>query len=99
MIRHVVIWKLRGPSEAERRAQAKDVARALVGLRGNIPGMTALEVGLGSGAAAEEGDVVLMTTHDSWDALRAYQQHPAHQEVARLIGELRVDRRVVDFEA
>lgn len=98
MIRHVVIWKLRGPSDAERRAQAGRVRDALLGLVGKIPGLASLEVGLGAGASPDEGDVVLVTTHESWDALRVYQQHPDHQAAARVIGELRVDRRVVDFE-
>jgi hypothetical protein len=36
---------------------------------------------------------------DDWAALEASLRYPAHQEVAKLIGELRVERRFVDFEA
>lgn len=72
---------------------------ALLRLRDQIPGMSSLEVGVGELYGEQHGDVVLMTTHDDWAALEGYQQHPAHQEVAKLIGELRVERRVVDFEA
>jgi hypothetical protein len=42
--------------------------------------------------------LVLSTTHDSWQALSDYQVHPAHEPVKKLIGELRTERRVVDFE-
>jgi hypothetical protein len=99
MIRHIVMWKLRGPSEPEKRAQSERVRAALHGLRGNIPGMLELEVGLRSGAVEEQlADVVLITGHESWDALAVYLAHPAHQQVAALIGELRTERRVIDFE-
>lgn len=99
MIRHVVMWKLRGPSDEERRAQAEQVRGALLGLVGKIPGMTNLEVGVGKAHGEQQADVVLSTTHDSWQALEVYQQHPEHQAAAKLIGELRSERRVVDFEA
>ena len=99
MIRHVVMWKLRGPSEADRRAHAEQVRAALLGLRGQVPGMSSLEVGVGTTYGEQQCDVVLSTTHDDWAALEGYQKHPAHLEVAKLIGELRVERRVVDFEA
>lgn len=72
--------------------------RALESLIGVVPGMSSLEVGV-AGAGEEHGaDVVLISTHDDWEALAAYQKHPAHLEVARLIGEFKTERRVLDFE-
>jgi hypothetical protein len=98
MIRHVVMWKLRGPSEQEKQSQAAQVKAALLGLQGKIPGLQSLDVGLAKQGEGEQSDVVLITTHDDWAALETYQKHPEHQVAARLIGELRVERRVVDFE-
>ncbi|HVY29070.1 MAG TPA: Dabb family protein [Polyangiaceae bacterium] len=98
MIRHIVMWKLRGPSPEERRAQAEQVRGALLGMRGLIPGMSQLEVGLGTVSGEQESDVVLTSTHDSWQALDDYQKHPAHEPVKQLIGSLRTERRVVDYE-
>ena len=98
MIRHIVMWKLRGPSTAEKRQQAEQVKAALLGMMGKIPGMTQVEVGIGTASGEQEADVVLSTTHDSWQALAEYQQHPAHEPVKQLIGGLRIERRVVDFE-
>lgn len=98
MVRHIVMWKLRGPSDQERQAQAAQVQSALLGLVGKIPGMSSLEVGVGKVGSEQQCDVVLSTTHDSWQALEAYQQHPEHEQVAKLIGQLRIERRVVDFE-
>ena len=104
MIRHIVMWKLRGPSAEERRSQAEQVKAALLGMMGQIPGMTHVEVGIGTATTAtgeageQEADVVLASSHDSWQALAEYQQHPAHEPVKKLIGALRIERRVVDFE-
>jgi hypothetical protein len=98
MIKHVVMWRLRGPSAEERREQAEKVSAALLSLRGNIPGMSSLEVGIGSGGDEQFGDVVLITTHDDWAALKGYQVHPAHVEAARVIAAARIERRVLDFE-
>jgi len=98
MIRHIVMWKLKGPSPEEKRNQAEQARAALLGMLGKVPGLTQIEVGIGTGVGEQEADLVLSTTHDSWQALSDYQAHPAHEPVKTLIGELRVERRVVDFE-
>jgi len=99
MIRHVVMWKMRGPSVEEKQAQAARLRAALEGLRGKIEGMSQLEVGISVAPPDEQiSDVVLVTTHDSWDALKAYAVHPEHLEVVKLAGQIRSERRAVDFE-
>jgi Stress responsive A/B Barrel Domain len=98
MVKHVVMWRLRGASAEERRDQADKVRVALEALRGNIPGMSSLEVGIGAGGDEELADVVLISTHADWAALKDYQVHPAHVEAARVIAALRIERRVLDFE-
>jgi len=98
MIKHVVIWKLRGTSIEEKREQAARVRVALEELRGKIPGMSSLEVGVRPATDEQLGDVVLISTHDDWAALKAYQVHPAHVEAARVIATVRIERRVLDFE-
>ncbi|MES1184349.1 MAG: Dabb family protein [Myxococcales bacterium] len=98
MIRHIVMWKLRGPSAVEKRSQAEQAREALLSMRGKIPGMTEMEVGIGSSVADDQADLVLSTSHDSWQALEDYAQHPAHEPVKQLIGGLRLERRVIDFE-
>lgn len=98
MVKHVVMWKLSAATPEERTAQAEEIRGALEALRGRIPGMLSLEVGLSPRGSEEESDVVLITTHESWEALAAYQSHPEHQRVVPIIGRLRKERRVVDFE-
>jgi hypothetical protein len=98
MIRHIVMWKLKGPSAEEKRRQAEQARAALLGMLGKVEGLTQIEVGIGSGSSEQEADLVLCSTHDDWQALSDYQSHPAHEPVKKLIGELRTERRVVDFE-
>jgi hypothetical protein len=98
MVRHIVMWKLRGPSPEERARQAEQVRNALLSMRGQIPGMSSLEVGVGAVAGEQQADVVLFSTHDSWEALDEYMNHPQHEPVKELIGSLRTERRVIDFE-
>jgi len=98
MIKHVVMWRVRGTSPEERRDQAEKVRTALEALRGNIPGMSSQEVGIGVGGDEQFGDVVLISTHDDWEALKGYQVHPAHLQAARVIAAARIERRVLDFE-
>ncbi len=98
MIRHIVMWKLKGPSADDKRDQAQRARDALLGMFGKVPGLTQIEVGIGAVSGEQEADLVLSTTHDSWQALSDYQVHPAHEPVKKLLGELRTERRVVDFE-
>lgn len=98
MIRHIVMWKLKGPTAEDRRLQAEQAREALLGMFGQVPGLTQMEVGISLTSGEQEADLVLTTTHDSWQALAEYAEHPAHEPVKKLIGELRTERRVVDYE-
>jgi hypothetical protein len=98
MVKHVVMWKMRGPSPEQKREQASQIQQALLGLRGKIPGLLALEVGVAAATQDDQADVVLITQHEDWSAFKGYQEHPEHEPVAKLIGELRSERRAVDFE-
>lgn len=97
MVKHVVMWKLKGPDEEQRRDQAARIEQALLKLRGQIPGLLSLQVGVAGTQGEHTMDVVLITEHESWAALQTYQTHPEHQAAARLIGELRTERQVIDF--
>jgi hypothetical protein len=57
-----------------------------------------MEVGVGTVVGEQEMDLVLSSLHDSWEALTAYGSHPDHEPVKQLIGSLRTERRVLDFE-
>lgn len=98
MIKHVVFWRLNGPTGEARRQQGAEIKAALEALNGRIPGLRHLEVGIDFSCGADSADVVLYSEFDSRDALAAYHDHPEHLRVAPLVKAARSERRVVDYE-
>jgi heme-degrading monooxygenase HmoA len=99
MLKHIVMWRLKEHAEgADKATNARAIKAALEGLRGRIPGMLALEVGLDVDRSPAAFDVVLYSEFESAEALAAYQVHPEHEKVAALIGRVRSERVVVDYE-
>lgn len=96
MIKHVVVWKIKDP--AQKAAHAKAVKRALEALRGHIPGMLAIEVGIDLGYDAQADDVVLYAEFENRDALDAYQSHPLHLDAKAIVKVLTTDRRAIDWK-
>ncbi|SAK89346.1 stress responsive alpha-beta barrel domain-containing protein [Caballeronia catudaia] len=99
MIRHIVMWRVRGDTPAERLAASNVVKKSFEGLRGRIPGMRHLEVGLDHSRIDYACDAVLVTEFDSQDALDAYASHPEHLRVRNELGDLRTARFQVDYQA
>jgi hypothetical protein len=99
MIKHIVMWNVRGTTREEKEGACHFIKEQFEGLRGRIPGMRHLEVGLDVSQAGYACDVVLYTEFDSGAALQAYAEHPAHLGVRAAIGELRIARYQVDYEA
>jgi hypothetical protein len=95
MVTHIVMWKLKDRSlENARRVQA-----LLAGMRGKIPGMLELEAGVDYAHSERSCDVALITRHESREALDAYQVHPVHEQVKKLVLEAREASVAVDFES
>ena len=97
MIRHIVMWRVRGDSLPERQGGRERVRDAFEGLRGRIPGMTRLEIGLDTSAVDNACDVVLVADFVSHGALAAYAVHPEHERVRAELGALRISRHQVDY--
>jgi hypothetical protein len=97
MIRHIVMWRVSGETPEENRASREFVKQCFEGLRGRIPGMSHLEVGVDSSAVDYACDVVLVTEFDSQQALDAYASHPDHLRVRQQLGDIRTDRFQVDY--
>jgi quinol monooxygenase YgiN len=100
MVKHIVFWRLKENAEGGTRAEnAARMKRDLEALRGRIPGLLELEVGLDVERSPAAYDVALYSTFVDQAALDAYQKHPEHQAVAAFIGKVRSDRAVVDYLA
>lgn len=99
MIKHIVMWNVRGDSPAERRANGERLQREFESLRGHIPGLLRLEIGLDHSGIAYACDAVLYSEFESQDALDGYATHPEHLRVKQALGDLRVARHQVDYVA
>jgi len=99
MIHHVVMWRLR--DEAKRTSWAaivEQLQRNVEAMRISVPGLLRLEVGTNRAGVPDAADLLLYSEFESWNALQSYQAHPLHDELRGLIGPLRIERRVVDYE-
>jgi quinol monooxygenase YgiN len=97
LIRHIVMWNLRGDTVHEKAANIEMLRRGFESLRGRVPGLLHLEIGVDTSAADYACDVVLFSEFESQDALDAYATHPEHLRVKRELGDLRTARHQVDY--
>jgi hypothetical protein len=99
MVKHMVLWRLRegvdGPAVQASRAQ---INQAIAAMRAGIAGLRTIEIGVNAGRAGDAADMALYAEFDSWEALYAYDDHPLHEALKRIIGAMRTEKRVVDYE-
>jgi quinol monooxygenase YgiN len=99
VVKHIVVWRLKPEAHGRPAADnARAIKERLEALRGRIPGMLRLEVGIDFSREETSSDVVLVSEFESRAALDAYQVHPAHEAVKGFILEARSERRLVDYE-
>jgi hypothetical protein len=99
MIKHIILWRLKDFAEGSTKQENMlKVKKMLEEMRGKIPGMLKLEVGLNFESSDSASDISLYTEFESREALDAYQIHPVHIKVKEFIPLVRTERRVVDYE-
>ncbi|GAA5071106.1 Dabb family protein [Nocardia iowensis] len=91
VLTHVVLMKFHNRSDAEKAAEL------LTALVDSVPQIRTLTVSLDELATPVSYDLCLTTTHDSPDDLSAYQDHPAHRELAQWLVPRLAARAVVDY--
>ena len=100
MIRHIVAWRLKDAALGNGKAENARLMKAkLEALRGRIPGLLRLDVGLDFSATENSADVVLVSEFESREALAAYQVHPEHKAVGLFVRAVVCERRLIDCEA
>ncbi len=98
MIKHIVMWNVRGDTPADKAAGIARLQASFASLRGRIPGLLHLEIGVDSSRVDYACDVVLYSEFESQAALDGYAVHPEHLRVKTELGDLRTARHQVDFE-
>ena len=97
MIKHIVMWNVRGETPAEKDRAIAAVREAFEGLRGRVAGLRHLEIGVDASRVPYACDVVLYSEFESAQALRDYADHPAHLLARERVGDLRTARYQVDY--
>jgi hypothetical protein len=97
VIKHIVMWNVRGDSPEERELAVAQIQRSFESLRGRIPGLLRLEIGVDSSRVDYACDVVLYSEFDSQEALNGYASHPEHLRVKNEVADLRTTRHQVDY--
>jgi len=98
MIKHIVMWTVRGDDDANRARNLALLKAEFESLRGRVPGLLHLEIGVDFSRIDYACDVVLYSEFASREALADYAQHPEHLRVKRALGDLRTARHQVDYE-
>jgi hypothetical protein len=94
MINHVVVFKLK-----DRTPENLEKTRAvLAALGGKIPFLRYFDVGVDVLHGERSYDLALLAKFDNLADLRAYQDHPAHQEVVKYMSTVRESIITVDYE-
>lgn len=98
MIIHNIAFKLATDDAALRAEQASEFKTRIESLGGRIPGLKSISVGVDVGRIDGHFDLVLISTHDTYEDLVSYQAHPLHQEVIEFGKAIVSDRACVDYE-
>lgn len=100
MVKHMILWTLNPElSEEEKQAVKAGIKEGLEGLVGKVPGLLEVHVHIDGRLASSTADVMLDSTLESEEALKAYSKHPAHVAVASTkVRPYTVQRSCLDFE-
>ncbi len=99
MVKHMILWTLKDELTCEEKETIKAGIKAgLEGLYGVIPGLMEIKVHTGR-LESSNADLMLDSTFESVEALKAYAVHPAHVEVADTkVRPFTAQRSCLDFE-
>ncbi len=75
MLTHVVLFRFAD------LAVASECRDRMLAMKGRIPPLLDIEVGVDIVRSERSFDLALITRHDDLDGMQAYQVHPVHQEL------------------
>lgn len=98
MVKHVIIWKLKEELTGKREIMQK-IKENLEGLTGKIDGLEKMCI-LTDKLDSSSGDLMMDSLFTNEEALKAYQKHPLHQDIANTLVRPNAEIRLsFDFEA
>jgi len=98
MLKHIVLFKLKPAAEgAPKAANAKKIKADLEALKGKIPQIRHIEVGINCIPGDAAYDIAIYSEFADEKDLAIYAKHPEHLKVAEFVGKVRESRVVVDY--
>ena len=94
MIKRISLFKLKRPNSADLHT----AAAALCSMKGAIPALLDIEVGVNLSQSDAAYDLVLNMTFKDVASLRQFEQDPFHLAVKKTMIQLKQNRVVVDYE-
>ena len=83
MVKHIILWTLKGSLSEEEKIQIKkSIKEGLESLQGVVPGLTDIRVQIDGRLSSSNADLMLECTLESEEALKGYAVHPAHVAIA-----------------
>jgi len=96
-VKHIVMWNLLADTDGKKTASIDAVKTKFEALRGVVPGLLHVEVGVDFSRVDYACDVVLYTEFANAEALAAYAEHPAHLKIRDELEGVRIQRHQVDY--
>ena len=93
-IKRISLFKLKKRNNSDIQA----VADKLISMKGEIPSLIDMEVGINFSESNEAYDVLMIGTFKNREALLSYQQDPFHLKVKSFVEGQYESRAVVDYE-
>ncbi|MBQ3118802.1 MAG: Dabb family protein [Clostridia bacterium] len=79
MVKHMIIWSLK--DDIDKESVKAEIKKQLEGLVGKIDGLLDMKI-ITNGLPSSKGDLLMDSTFESNDALKAYAVHSLHVAVA-----------------
>ncbi len=92
MIKRISMWRLKDKIEVERMKEA------LLSMEGQVSSLLSIEVGVNLSSHNSAFDIVFIGTFANADSLAEFENDRFHLSVAKLVGSLKDERVVVEYE-
>lgn len=93
-IKRISLFKLKNRNSKD----IQEVADKLSSMKGKIPSLMDMEIGVNLSESDEAYDVLMIATFKNVEALHSYQQDPFHLKVKNFVEKQYESRAVVDYE-
>ena len=98
MVRYSVMWKFKPLDGRTPKETAEDVKERYESLKGLIPGLLDIEVGVNRNDSATTYDAIMIADFESWKALADYKADTMRDSVREYADSLAESRVRVEYE-